>query len=451
VVGSYELPIGLDVFQPGIGWGAGGWGGVTGGVLTGWGVAAPVPTAVGLQPRLWSASNFGERLLANPRRGGLYLWTPNADPSIVDRMVLLTGGDTPTHLLMVLVSDASRFVLAFGANDYGAPELDPMLVRWSDQESYTEWTPSATNQAGSYRLSRGSMIIGAVQTRQEVLVWTDAALYSMQYQGPPFVWSTNILADNISVLGPNVMHSVNNVTYWMGTDKFFVYNGRVDTLPCTLLRFVFSDINVDNGFQAHVGQNEAFNELWWFYCSANSVVIDRYVIFNYVDNAWSYGRMDRTAWLDSPLRISPMATTQGNQLIYHEQGTDDGTVTPPGPVASLLKSAPVDLDDGQHFSFLRRMQPDISFDGSQIDQPSITLSLAARVAPGARYRGLQTNPVVSAQNYSGGQRHLVEEFTEEIYPRLRGQQVQFTIESDLVGVAWQLGLVRWDVRPDGRK
>jgi hypothetical protein len=451
VVAAYELPIGLDFFMPGIGWGAGGWGGVTGGVLTGWGEAAPVPTAIGLQPRLWSASNFGERLLANPRGGGLYLWTPNGDPSIVDRMVLLTGGDTPVKLNQVLVSDASRFVLAFGANDYGSPDQDPMLVRWSEQESYTEWTPSATNQAGSYRLSRGSVIIGAVQTRQEVLVWTDAALYSMQYQGPPFVWSTNILADNISILGPNAAISVNNVTYWMGMDKFYVYNGRVDTLPCSLLRFVFNDLNVNNGFQAHVGHNEAFNELWWFYCSANSTVIDRYVIFNYLENAWSYGSMDRTAWLDSPLRMSPIAATLGNQLVYHEQGTDDGTLNPPGPIAAHVASAPVDLDAGQHFQFIRRLQPDISFTGSQVDQPSVMLSLRVRDAPGARYRGLQEARAVSAQNFSGGQRHLVEEFTEEIYPRLRGQQVQFKIESDDIGVAWQGGVIRWDGRPDGRK
>jgi hypothetical protein len=410
---------------------------------------------VGLQPRLWSASNFGERLLANPRGGGLYLWTPNVNPSIVNRMVLLTGGDTPVKLNQVLVSDASRFVLAFGANDYGSPDQDPMLVRWSEQESYTEWTPSATNQAGSYRLSRGSVIIGAVQTRQEVLVWTDAALYSMQYQGPPFVWSTNILADNISILGPNAAISVNNITYWMGMDKFYVYNGRVDTLPCSLLRFIFNDLNESQGFQVHAGHSEAFNEIWWFFCRENSTVIDRYVVFNYLENAWSYGDVSRTAWLDSPLRERPMATTQGNQLVYHELGTDNAETTSPVAIPSHIRSAPVDLDDGQRVSFIRRMQPDVSFNGSQVDAPTVNFSLHARIAPGARYRGLQTKPVVSAQNYlTGGgpaKQFTVQEFTPEIYPRLRGQQVQFTLESDTLGVAWQLGIMRWDVRPDGRK
>jgi len=455
VVAAYQLPIGIPVFVPGVGWGAGGWGGVTGGVLSGWGAAAPLPTAVGLQPRLWSASNFGERLIANPRGGGLYLWTPNVDPSIVDRMVLLTGGDTPTKVNTVLVSDASRFVLAFGANDYGSPVQDPMLVRWSDQESYTEWTPEATNQAGSYRLSRGSVIIGVVQTRQEVLVWTDAALYSMQYQGPPFVWSTNILADNISILGPNAAISVNNITYWMGVDKFYVYNGRVDTLPCTLLRFIFSDLSESHGFQVHAGHNEAFNEIWWFYCREGSETIDRFVIYNYLENSWSYGDVSRTAWLDSPLRDRPMAATQGNQLVYHEFGTDDGELPTPAPIQAHIKSAPVDLDDGQRFSFIRRMQPDVSFNGSQVDQPVVRFSIAARRMPGAKYSAPQVNPVVSAQDYMTGggpsKQFLVQEFTPEIYPRLRGQQVQFTIESDALGVAWQLGIMRWDVRPDGRK
>ncbi len=451
VVGAYQLPIGLPIFMSGLGWGAGGWGGVTGADLSGWGDAAPSSSGIGLQPRLWSASNFGERLIANPRGEGLYLWTPNVDPSIVDRMVLLTGGDTPVKANKVLVSDSSRFVLVFGTNDYGQPEIDPMLIRWSDQESYTEWTPLATNQAGSYRLSRGSNIITALQTRQEVLVWTDSTLYSLQYQGPPFVWSTNVMGGSFTILGPNVAYSVDNVTYWMGEDKFYVYNGCVDTLPCSLLRFVFSDINIQQGFQAHVGHNAAFSELWWWYCSENSDVIDRYVCYNYLEAAWSCGSVVRTAWLDKRLRLSPIAATMGNLLVYHERGTDDGTVNPPGSIPTLLRSAPVDIDSGQHFSFIRRLQPDVSFAGSKIDQPAVTIELQARVAAGARYRGLQINPVQSAQNYALQTRFLVQEFTPEIYPRLRGQQVQFSIESDEVGVAWKLGLIRMDIRPDGRK
>jgi hypothetical protein len=451
-VATYLLPNGDDIFTPGLGWGAGGWGGSTYGTLTGWGESASLPTSIGLQPRLWSAANFGERLLVNPRGGAIYLWTPNADPSIVARLVLLSGGDTPTVCNVLLVSDASRFVLTFGVNDYGETLLDPMLVRWSDQESYTEWTPSATNQAGSYRLSRGSVILTAVQTRQEVLVWTDAALYSMQYQGPPFVWSTQILADNVTLLGPNAVCSFNNITYWMGPDRFYVYNGRVEPLPCTLLRFVFADINVEQGFQAHAGHNEAFNEVWWFYCSADSTVIDRYVIYNYLENVWSYGELARTVWLDSRLREKPVAATDGNKLVYHEQGVDDVEDDTPLPVPAFISSAPVDIDAGQRFSFIRRMQPDVTFAGSTVDQPSITVTLRTRPAAGAPYYTPgQANPVQSAQDYSAGQRHLVQQFTQEIYPRLRGQQVQLTIESDTLGVAWQWGVSRIDVRQDGRK
>jgi len=446
-IASYELLTGPVSFIAGAGWGAGGWGGVTGSSTTGWGAIVTTGVAGGQQPRLWSASNFGERLIVNPRGNGLYLWTPNVSPSIVDRMVLLTGGDTPTVCNYVLVSDASRFVLAFGVNDYGSAVQDPMLVRWSDQESYTVWTPDATNQAGSYRLSRGSVIFSALQTRQEVLVWTDAALYSMQYQGPPFVWSTNILGDKITIMGPNATVANDNIAYWMGTDKFYIYNGRIDTLPCSVLRFVFSDINLNQRFLVHAGHNSAFQEVWWYYCSASSDEIDRYVIYNYLEQTWSVGALSRTAWLGNNLRNSPIATSDTNLIMYHEIGTDDNGVA----LASYVESAPMDIDSGQHWQFIRRMQPDVSFTGSMSNQPAVLLSLKARGAPGAAYGPPQTNAATSTQDFSGGQRHLVEEFTNEIYPRLRGQQVQFKIESAGAGVTWQLGVMRIDNRPDGRK
>jgi hypothetical protein len=451
-IASYELLNGPVNFIAGAGWGAGGWGGVTGASMTGWGSIVTSGTTVGQQPRLWSASNFGERLIANPRGNGLYLWTPNASPTIVDRMVLLTGGDTPIIANYVLVSDASRFVLAFGVNDYGETTQDPMLVRWSDQESYTDWTPAATNQAGSYRLSRGSVIFSALQTRQEVLVWTDAALYSMQYQGPPFVWSTNIMGDKITIMGPNATVANDNIAYWMGTDKFYIYNGRIDTLPCSVLRYVFSDVNIDQRFLVHAGHNAAFHEVWWFYCSAGATEVDRYVIYNYLEQTWSVGLLSRTAWLGNNLRIHPIATSDDNLIMYHEIGTDDNGVALP----SYVESAPMDIESGQHFQFIRRMQPDVSFTGSMANAPAVTLSLIARTAPGAAYGPPNSNPAeanvaTSGQDYSGGQRHLVETFTNEIYPRLRGQQVQFKIESAGAGVAWQLGVMRIDSRPDGRK
>lgn len=449
-VANYQINTGNATYIAGVGWGAGGWGGVSGAILTGWGQAAPSSIAGGLQLRLWSAANFGERLIINPRGGGLYLWQPNVNPNIFDRAAQITGGDAPTLCNYVLVSDASRFVLAFGVNDYGSSIQDPMLVRWSAQEDYTVWTPSATNQAGSYRLSRGSRIITALQSKQEVLVFTDAALYSMQYLGPPFAWGTNILADNVSIIGPNAAISVNNVTYWMGVDKFFVYNGRVEPLPCTLRSFVFDRINKEQGYQVFAGHNPAFSEVWWFYCSAGANTPDSYVIYNYLENTWVFGSMRRTAWLGSPLRSSPMATTDTNILVYHEVGTDDATTTPVQPINAYVESAPVDIDDGNSFSFVRRMLPDVSFDGSTVDQPTLALSLKARRAPGSGFVAADSRNVTSAQNYTTTPVFLVQQFTEAIYPRIRGRQLSFRIESTGIGVNWQLGKPRIEIRTDGR-
>ena len=251
----------------------------------GWGIAA-TGTGVGQQLRLWSQSNYGEDLIFNPRGGALYYWAVNASPNTFDRGVIMQAGTTVNGAVMdsttpsvanfVMVSDSSRFVIAFGTNDPSGvlfpTTQDPLLVRWSDQEQYNVWTPAATNQAGDYRLSRGSEIITAQQTRQEILVFTDAAVYSMQYLGPPYVWGFQIMGDNISVAGPNVVSTANNVTYWMGTDKFYMYSGRVETLPCTLRQYVYDDINMNQSYQFFSGTNEGYNEIWWFYCSAGSTV-----------------------------------------------------------------------------------------------------------------------------------------------------------------------------------
>jgi hypothetical protein len=326
--------------------------------FSGWGQASTTG-GVGQQLRLWSQSNYGEDLIFNPRGGALYYWATNANPNIFDRGVVMAAGTTVNGALMqatapsvanfVMVSDASRFVIAFGTNDptgvYATVAQDPLQIRWSDQEQYNVWTPAVTNQAGDYRLSRGSEIITAQQTRQEILVWTDAALYSMQYLGPPYVWGFQIMGDNISIAGPNVASTANNVTYWMGTDKFYMYSGRVETLPCTLRQYVYDDINMLQSFQFFSGTNEGYNEIWWFYCSANSNVIDKYVVFNHLERTWYYGTMERTAWLDSPLREVPMAayitsptTSNAGALLYHETGNDDGTTTPASPIDAYCQS-----------------------------------------------------------------------------------------------------------------
>jgi len=435
--------------------------------FTGWGAPAPAGQGIGEQLRLWSQSNFGEDLIFNPRGGGLYYWAVNANPTIFDRGTLLTAGDTPDICNFVMVSDASRFVICFGVNNYGSALQDPMLVRWSDQEDYTQWTPSITNQAGSYTLSHGSQIITAIQTRQEILVLTDSAIYSMQYLGPPYVWSFQILGDNISIAGPNAIATANNITYWMGTDKFYMYSGRVQTLPCTLRQYVYNDINLTQSFQFMAGTNEGYNEVWWQYCSADSDVIDRYVIYNHLDNIWYYGDWSnytgtafqgRTAWLDSALRAYPMAATYGVAgdnanalLVYHENGVDDGTVNPANPIVAQVTSSDFDIGDGHNFGFVWRLIPDLSFDGSDVNAPTAMFTVLPRANPGAPY-GSSNNPdVVSAQNYQNQRTYEIQQFTQQVYVRIRGRQMAFKVSSDEIGVQWQLGVPRIDIRPDGRR
>jgi hypothetical protein len=425
---------------------------------TGWGESAT--SGVGVQLRLWSQTNFGQDLIINPRGGAIYLWKVNPNPTIYDRAVLLsptssgayqTDAGCPSICNAVLVSDASRFVIAFGCNDYGLTELDPLLVRWSDQEDYATWTPSATNQAGSYRLSTGSSIVAHQQTRQEILVWTDAAIYSMQYLGPPFTWGFQILGSNTSVAGPNAVATAANITYWMGLDKFYMYSGRVETLYCPLRQYIFGDINLQQQYQFIAGTNEGYNEIWWYYCSANSTVIDRYVVYNHLERIWSYGNLSRTAWLDSPLRDFPVATTYGNQLVYHENGVDDGTTNPPSPISAYIQSADFNIGDGHNYGFAWRMIPDITFDGSYVNNPQVTFTLRPRQNPGSNYGTADTPTVTSTQNFQAQRNYTVQQFTEIIYTRIRGRQMAFKVSSDGLGVNWQLGVPAIDIRPDGRR
>ena len=457
---SYQIGIGGETYTIGVGWGAGGWGGDSGGVQTGWGSPAPAGLGIGLQLRLWSQDNYGEDLILAPRGGALYLWKVNPNPTIYDRAVLLsptspspytTDADCPTVVNAVAVSDASRFTIAFGCNDYGSATLDPLLVRWSDQENYAVWSPSATNQAGSYRLSTGSSIVAHQQTRQEILVWTDAAVYSMQYLGPPFVWGFQILGDNISIVGPNATATATNIVYWMGYDKFYMYSGRVETLYCPLRQYIFGDINLQQQYQFFAGTNEGYNEIWWFYCSANSTVIDRYVIYNHLEKIWSYGNLSRTAWLDTPLREHPAAAGYNGQLIYHEDGVDDGTTNPPSPIASFCQSADINIGDGHNYGFAWRMIPDVTFDGSTVNNPSVTMTLRPRQNPGSNYNPAASPTVTSTQNYQGQRNYVVQQFTEIVYVRVRGRQMAFRISSEGLGVQWQLGVPSLDIRPDGRR
>jgi hypothetical protein len=437
--------------------------------FTGWGVAAPAGQGIGEQLRLWSQSNFGEDLIFNPRGGALYYWANAASPNVFNRGQLLgpsasvvtkngtlsVDSSCPSIANIVMVSDASRFVIAFGCNDYpGTPQAtiqNPMLIRWSDQESAATWAPAITNQAGSYTLSHGSQIVSAIQTRQEILVITDSAIYSMQYLGPPYVWGFQLMGDNISITGPNAVATANNVTYWMGTDKFYMYSGRVETLPCSLRQYVYNNINLTQSFQFFASTNEGYNEIWWFYCSANSTTIDRYVIFNHLERTWYYGTLARTYWLDSPLRATPMAAGYNGQLIYHENGNDDGTTNPPTPIEAYVQSSDFDIGDGHNFGLVTRIIPDVTFDGSTVNNPSLDFTVRPRQFPGTNYGTADAPTVTSTQNYQNQRYFTVQQFTEQVFVRIRGRQMAFRIVSNDLGVAWQLGVPRIDTRPDGRR
>ena len=363
--------------------------------------------------------------------------------------------DVPTTLNSLVVSDTSRFVITFGCNDYGSATLDPMLIRWSSQDDIFNWTPDPTNQAGFIRISHGSEIITTVQTRQEIVVFTDSAVYSLQYLGPPFVWAPQLLGDNVSIISPNSAVVASGIVYWMGVDKFYSYDGRVQTLNCDLRRFVFSDLNQDQGLQVFAGTNEGFNEVWWFYCSANSTVIDKYVIYNYVEKIWYYGTMSRTAWLDSGLQSYPIAanyftdTSTGN-LINHETGLNDNTTGTAVAIDAYISSSEFDIGDGHNFGFVWRVIPDLTFENAESTPagalPTVSMTLYGLVNSGSGVTSTASQPVAKSSTYV-----ITEQFTGQIYTRMRGRQMIFKISSNQINTCWQLGAPRIDIRPDGRR
>jgi hypothetical protein len=358
--------------------------------------------------------------------------------------------DTPIYQNYILVSDTSRFVLVFGTNDYGSSILNPMLIRWSDQEDPYTWTPQATNQAGSLQLSHGSRIVTAVQSRQEIVVFTDSSIYSLQYVGPPFVWTAQLLADNVSVVGPNAAVIASGGVYWMGVDKFYKYDGRVQTLNCDLRRYIFSDFNVLQAQQVYAGTNEGFNEIWWFYCSANSTVIDKYVIYNYVENVWSYGTMGRTAWLDSGLLPLPVAATYDSELVQHEDGVDSYVLGVQTALPAYISSSEFDIGDGHNFGYVWRILPDLTFENS-LSTPSGSAAAVDMTLYPLQNSGSGAGNSGSASVTKGATYNITEEYTGQIYTRVRGRQLIFKIASTQIGTTWQLGAPRLDIRADGRR
>jgi len=358
--------------------------------------------------------------------------------------------DVPTSTNTFTVSDTSRFILAFGCNDYGSATIDPLLIRWSSQDDPYNWTPTATNQAGSVRLSHGSRIITSVQTRQEIVVFTDSSLYSLQYLGPPYVWGSQLLGDNISIVGPNAAVIASGIVYWMGVDKFYMYDGRVQTLNCDLRKFVFSNFNSDQNEQVFAGTNEGFNEVWWFYCSANSNAVDRYVVYNYLEQVWYYGTMARSAWLDSGLIQYPIAATYINNIVNHEVGVDDNATATPAPINAYVSSAEFDIGDGHNYGFVWRMLPDLTFSDS-VNSPTGAVPTLTMTLYGLQNSGSGATSSASGSVLKGSTYVITEEFTGQLYTRLRGRQMIFKIESNQVGTAWQIGAPRIDIRQDGRR
>jgi hypothetical protein len=447
VVAAYQLNTGSATAIPLTGWGAGGWGSGA------WGVGGTSNTSL----QLWSQKNWGEDLIFGPRGGGMYYWDATAGVGArgVDLSTESGANGVPTKQNLVFVSDINRFVFAFGCNEIGSSVLDPMLIRWSDQESAVDWTPSATNQAGSLRLSDGSEIIAAIQARQEIVVFTDSAVYSLQYLGAPDVWGAQTLGSNISILSPNALAIGSGVIYWMGVDKFYAYDGRVQTLPCDLRRYIFGDFNQAQAAQVFAGTNEGFNEVWWFYCSANSTTVDRYVVYNYIEKIWYYGTMARTAWLDSGLRDYPLAATYINNnsgnLVNHEQGVDDNATGTPVAINAYIESAEFDIEDGQNFGFIWRMLPDVTFVGSTANNPSLTMTLIPMKGAGSGFNSPQSLGGSSSAAVTRSATVPIEQFTNIVYIRVRGRQLIMKAESTALGVAWQLGSPRIDVRMDGRR
>ena len=441
VSAAYQINTGAPISVPQVGWGSSTWGSGT------WGVGDPSTKSL----RLWSQSNFGEDLIFGPRGGAIYYWDASVGTGAraVALSSLLGAVGVPTKQNFLLISDVSRFVFALGCEEGGV--FDAMLVRWSDQEDATNWVNAPTNQAGALRLSRGSEIITATQSRQEILVWTDTSLYSLQYVGAPIVWSAQLVGENTSIASENSVAYANGVAYWMGVDKFYKYDGRTQTMRCDLRQYVFNNMNDSQYAQVTAGTNEAFNEVWWFYCNDSSTVVNSYVVYNYAEDVWYYGSLGRTAWADSGITNNPIAATYSNNLVAHEVGTDNAQDDQVLPIEAFILSSEFDLDDGHNFMYIWRMLPDANFTGSNAANPSITMTLYPMINSGSGYNDPTS---VGGSNYANITRSAtvpVEKFTGQVFVRVRGRQMAIKVSSDAPGVAWQLGSPRLDMRPDGRR
>ncbi len=441
VIGAYQINTGLDIDISGAGWGAGTW-------SRGSWSSASSDAIVTNTLRLWTHDNFGEDLLINVRDGGIYYWdqTGTLSSRAVDITSLAGGTSVPTVAKQILVSDRDRHVLAFGCDTESNPGVqDPLAIRFSSQESLTDWQTTATNTAGELRLGSGSEIVTAVETRQQILVFTDTTLYSMQFLGPPFTFGVNSLSENITIAGPNAAIAVDDNVFWMGQSEFYVYSGSVQRLPCMVRDYIFSDLNDGQIEKVNAALNTQHSEIWWFYPSSNSDEVDKYVVYNYQEQVWYYGTFGRTAWIDRGIFDFPFAANVDGFVYEHEIGFDDGTTDPVSAIPAYIQSSPIDIGDGEQFMFIRRMIPDVDFKNSTAILPETNITIDVKNAPDGTYSSSQTDVFVKTQAASVNAR------TEQLYFRLRGRQMRFKISSDELGVDWRLGSPRIDIRSDGRR
>lgn len=442
ITASYQINVGIDTSILGNGWGAGAWS------SDAWGVAADVNVLTDTL-RLWEHDNFGEDLVMNVYNGGVYYWDASLTDPLTRRAVPLTdlygAKDVPVVATKTLVSNVDRHVIAFGANPLGGTNQDPLLIRFSDQENIADWRPTTTNTAGDLQIGSGSKIVTAIETRQQILVFTDISLHAMQYLGPPFTFGINMISENITINGPKSAIAIDDNVFWMGLDEFYMYTGSVQKLPCAVKDYVFSDFNLEQKEKVFASSNTSFSEIWWFYPSANSSVNNKYVVYNYEQNLWYYGTMSRTAWIDRGVGDRPIAASIDNYLYTHEIGSDDGSTIPASPVAAYIESSQIDLGEGDNFSFVRRLIPDLTFRSSTSLEPTANFTLKARNFPGGNY--LQSN----TKNVEKTASVPVEQFTADAHVRLRGRSIAIRVGSDETGVQWRLGSPRIEIRQDGRR
>jgi hypothetical protein len=442
VVGAYQINTGLDTSVFGNGWGAGTWS------RGAWNSAAVIDTLTDTL-RLWSHDNFGEDLIINVYNGGIYYWDASVVSPLTTRAVPLSSlagaSNTPTVAAKVIVSDVDRHVIAFGANPLGSSVQDPLLIRFSDQENAADWTPSTTNTAGDLLIGSGSRIVTALETRQQILIFTDVSLHVMQYLGPPFTFGINMISENVTIASPNSAIAIEDNVFWMGNNEFYTYGGAVQKLPCTVRDYVFSDFNQNQSEKVFAASNTSFSEVWWYYPSANSANVDRYVVYNYQQNIWYYGTLARGAWIDRGVEQNPIAAGLDGYLYTHENGFDDGSQNPPTAISAYIESSQFDIGDGNNFSFVSRIIPDVTFRDSTTGSPSVTFTMKARNFPGGNYLQEDDSTVTKTATVP------VEQFTNQAFVRLRGRSMALRVASNETGMTWRLGSPRMDVRQDGRR